>query len=503
MSVSFDHNWSTISLEYFDYEDAINFDSNGLNFNSDFNINDKGQFPIEQKVIGEAEFAIDLRAQRIEGEFAPLQNFYNKCKQHFADEFTVLLDGCISNANCIKALTEFEDSNRLMKFFKLDLSSEINFGKAQCLQDSAMKFNAQVKADLMTLSKKLQTDTLEARKEALSEAVEQLSTCSDRFMSFGRDEWVRQCQNAGSSVNVLDQLYAVSRDDENDTVDAEPADRNELSTEMEQDEPSVFKMSTFLYALAIHDSKIKVNEHIRDKRIEEERAKKRAAAIREKQTQVDVSATAAKPTDTFRNRFENIDKRLANVEKAVPVQQPRHAKLAMNAAEPDTSTSDSVQTKTLLETMVQLERSVSDLRMSCLTVASEMTSPAAKNASGPATTELSKKAQKRKRKEEAAERAARTAALASVQTNAQTATQTTAIAANQTQNAGPTTSTGGRGKNPRIHSHSQQPQQPPHVNGGRGNAHAGKPASADNTPPQAGRGGAGRGFTLGRGPTRE
>ena len=105
----------------------------------------------------------------------------------------------------------------------------------------------------MTLSKKLQTDTLEARKEALSEAVEQLSTCSDRFMSFGRDEWVRQCQNAGSSVNVLDQLYAVSRDDENDTVNAEPADRNELSTEMEQDEPSVFKMSTFLYALAIQD----------------------------------------------------------------------------------------------------------------------------------------------------------------------------------------------------------------------------------------------------------
>ena len=119
-----------------------------------------------------------------------------------------------------------------------------------------------------------------------------------------------------------------------------------------------------------------------NQRIEEERAKKRAAAIREKQAQVDVSATAAKPTDTFRNRFENIDKRLANVEKAVPVQQPRHAKLAMNAAEPDTSTSDSVQTKTLLETMVQLERSVSDLRMSCLTVASEMTSPSAKTLPG-------------------------------------------------------------------------------------------------------------------------
>ena len=102
-----------------------------------------------------------------------------------------------------------------------------------------------------------------------------------------------------------------------------------------------------------------------NQRIEEERAKKRAAAIREKQAQVHVAATAAKPTDTFRNRFENIDKRLANVEKAVLVQQPQQSKdskLAMNAAELETSTSNSVQTKTLLETMVQLERSVIDLR---------------------------------------------------------------------------------------------------------------------------------------------
>ena len=502
MSASFDHNWSTIKLELFDYGEPTDFDSIGLKFDSDFDINDKGQLPTDQLTIGEAEFACDLRAKRINGEFAPLQNFYDNCKKHFADEFNILLDGCVSNANCIKALTEFEDSDRLMKFFKLELSSEINFGRAQCLQSSAAKFNTQVKADLMTLSKKIQADTLEARKKALSEAVEELSTCSDRFMIFGRDEWVRQCQNAGSSVNVLDQLYAVTREDDNDTPGAEPADRDELSTEIEHDHPSRFKMSTFLYALAIHDSKLLVNEHIRKKRAEEHRAKKQAAAVRDKQAQVDVAAAAAKPTDTFRHRFENIDKRLANIEKAVPAQQqPQQSKPASSAAEPEPSLVDTSLTKTLLEKIVLLEKSVNDLRMSGSATTSCTAPSATKNVSGPDSAELTRKALKRRRKEEAAEKAARAAALTSLAANAQTTTQTAATQVNVTQNTGPTNSTGGRGMTQRAQ--SQQLQQTPNANDVRGNVRAGKPAPTDNTIPQAGRGGAGRGFTRGRGRGRE
>ena len=119
MSVSFDHTWSTVRIEFFDYGEPVNFDLVGLNFDSDFNVSNKGQLPTNNKTVGEAEFASKLRAKQIEGEFAHLQNFYDNCKMHFADEFTTLLDGCISNADCIKALTEADDSNRLMKCFKL------------------------------------------------------------------------------------------------------------------------------------------------------------------------------------------------------------------------------------------------------------------------------------------------------------------------------------------------------------------------------------------------
>ena len=48
---------------------------------------------------------------RINSEFAPLQNFYDYWKKHFDDELIALLNGCISNANCIKAATEFEYLN--------------------------------------------------------------------------------------------------------------------------------------------------------------------------------------------------------------------------------------------------------------------------------------------------------------------------------------------------------------------------------------------------------
>ena len=201
-----------------------------------------------------------------------------------------MLDGCISNAGCIKALTEADESDRLMGFFKLELTSKINFGRAQCLQNSASKFNTQIDAELMTVSRKIQADTGEARKEALSVAVEQLSTCTNRSVEFGREEWVRQCQNAGSAVNVLDQLYAVQREEVYKTPDEEASEHNELSAEMEQDSPKIFKMSSFLYALAIHDSKEIVNAHIRKKRVNQESARRRAATARDKQAQVDLVA---------------------------------------------------------------------------------------------------------------------------------------------------------------------------------------------------------------------
>ena len=52
----------------------------------------------------------------------------------------------------------------------------------------------------------------------------------------------------------------------------------------------------------------------------------------------------------------------------------------------------------------------------------------------------------------------------------------------ETLNSGPTNSTGRQGKTKRMQLLQQQ-YHPPNVNGGHGNARAGKPASADNTTP--------------------
>ena len=81
MSIFFDHNWSTICLEHFDYGEPENFSSVGFDFDSDFDVDDKGQLPTDQIAISEAEFVNNLRANQIESELAPLQNFYENCKK--------------------------------------------------------------------------------------------------------------------------------------------------------------------------------------------------------------------------------------------------------------------------------------------------------------------------------------------------------------------------------------------------------------------------------------
>ena len=174
-------------------------------------------------------------------------------------------------------------------------------------------------------------------------------------------------------------------------------------------------------------------------------ARRRAATVRDKQDQVDLAATAAKPTDTFRCRFENIDKRLANVEKALPAQQPpRQSKPASGAAEPEQSLSEHDLTKTLLEKVTLLEKSMSDPRTSGSTSSTATPSFVPKNVSGPDATEVSKRALKRQRKAEAAEKAAKRLA-----SNAQMTTQIAATSASL--NSSPSNLTGGRGTIQRTH----------------------------------------------------
>ena len=132
-----------------------------------------------------------------------------------------------------------------------------------------------------------------------------------------------------------DQQYTVTREswDDDDDESEKEKEFNEISCEMDMDKsaPKYFKMSTYLYALAIHDSKAMVNDKIQSHCEKEIRARKQALAIRDKQDQVDARASFDRPQDTIQNLFEKIDKRLAVVEKAAakttqqPIQQPSKA----------------------------------------------------------------------------------------------------------------------------------------------------------------------------------
>ena len=270
MTETFESEWSKISLEYFDYDEPLNFMSEGFKFDAEFEATDKSQLPIEQLCIGEAEFGESLRAEEWDIP-PPLLTFYKKCKQHFYDEYTDLLDGCVSNASCIKNLKEFIDSNRLMKYFKLELNSRPNFGKSQCFQNAAAKFATHVEANLKTIGEKIQKDIHDARAAVLPEAVDQLRNCSDRFLEFGKAKWMDLCRIEGSAVNILDQLYAVKPEQIEITASNSAAEVNELTYEMEVDQPTLFKVSAFIYALAIHDSKAMVNDYIRTKQAKEEK----------------------------------------------------------------------------------------------------------------------------------------------------------------------------------------------------------------------------------------
>ena len=514
MSEPFSHNWSTVSLQEFDYEVPTDFYSVGLKFDGSFDVDDKGQLTTEKLSIGEQEFAAMLRAKD-EGVPVPLQLFYDKCKNHFYEEFTSLLSGCISNADCIKTLTEFEDSKRLMKYFSFELTSEPAFGKAQCFVDAAKKFADETKAEFRTVRLKLQSNILHARQNVLLAAVAQLKNCRDAFMEFGRAEWIRQCQAAGSQVNILDQQYTVIREslDDDDDESEKEKEFNEISCEMDMDKsaPKYFKMSTYLYALAIHDSKVMVNDKIQSHRDKETRARTHALAIRDKQDQVDARASFARPQDTFKNRFEKIDKRLAVVEKAAakttqqPIQQPSKAE---NLPDID----DQALTRTILARVDLLHKKVNDLCVSSSMSADFDEASSSKNdfRADASDTAAFKKALKRQKKE---------AAKARID---QANTQTAAATATTTQAAGPSHVTAGRGKAPSTQQQqqqqqrqqqqrqerSQQQQQPQldkntsNASEGDGDGAEGKPTTSQSRPMQARRGGSGRGFVRGRGHAR-
>lgn len=252
-----------------------------------------------------------------------------------------------------------------MTYFDLKLSNKLNFGSDPILQGCAAKCDAILKDKLAAWSLELQRDVQVAREEANNEAIKQLKTCGERFMIFGRDEWVRQCRVAGSSVNILDQLYSVR------CGPLEAPGSQEVVSDSDQEEETTSaapsyteKMSTFLYYAAIHDSKKKLDELVRARRADVLREQDRKKALKEKMNDVDVSASAVRPTDVSRllsKRFEAYDKRLETHNKRIGTLEQSSvntaAESSFSARAPETGSSSH-----LMERVEQLEQQLETMQ---------------------------------------------------------------------------------------------------------------------------------------------
>jgi hypothetical protein len=154
-------------------------------------------------------------------------------------------------------------------------------------------------------------------------------------------------------------------------------------------------MSTFLYCLAVQDSKLMVNERILANKAKAERKRREAQALRERQNEVEIAASAARPADalgTIRQEFDKINQRLSNVEKSTlsadrPLKRIRLSDLAASHGVPTNQ----------LEKVESLRNPATKQQAKKHTSASESAAAAAKNQNGADTlTELSTKALKRR-----------------------------------------------------------------------------------------------------------
>ena len=364
MNDSTSHNWSTISIKDFDFQVPTDFISNGLKFNESFKSKDDGQLATGASIIDEAEFVAEIRKDLEERAAyipSPLYEFYDNCRDFMAKEYMTLLSGYISNVECIKTLKEFHESDRTMKYFKLALSNEPNFGKAQCLRDAANEYDKEVKSILDKTSKDIQLKAMNARQKAVEGIETQLKNCMDQFLDYGAAEWVRQCSSIGSTVNTLDQQYLVRPHQQ----ELNNRDDDEMPNECELEEMDVYDkcdpMSTFLFALAVHDSKPMVNAEIQKRRTTAEQARRQAEALKKRQSAVNITASAAKPAealDVFKNRFDDLDKlkaRVCTVEKAMPKLK---ATVQKSASDSESKSEFPELAKTLMASMSAFKRTL-------------------------------------------------------------------------------------------------------------------------------------------------
>jgi len=318
--------WLNVSLQNFDFKEPDDFSSVGLRFDDSFNKNDEGQLQTRITEIYETELMKGLRAKASErktdipNEF---HEYYDTCKKHCFETFKSLLESYLSNVKRIQKLAEKNAAQEPLDFFNLRVPGTLNFGSQMCMKKCAAACDTKIATKLAALSLEIQRDVQLAREEAQTEIEKELKSCKDTFMEYGKDEWIKLCQKAGSTVNILDQMYTAR----GETIHEEPIapldsdDDSEFArlhtVKRRIRKPSYTKMSTFIYGLAIFDCRSDINTLICDRRADLLRSKDDAATRKSKQDLVNATALSSKPEEILSKKFERMEKRHDNSEKRI------------------------------------------------------------------------------------------------------------------------------------------------------------------------------------------
>lgn len=504
VSIPKEINWFNTLVSTYDF--APNDDWTGFDFDDDFNQQDLGQLQYEPIIFDKADLVRRLREaeilKRTKKESnsviaSTLYEFYDKCKNHFHQEFMTLLKALISNVDTSKKLEEKCNASQLLSYYQLKLSSELNFGQHPICQDTAADCNDRLKKLLQECGKQMQVETQLARELTAHKLQAKLLNCGNDFLEFGKDEWMRQCKQT-SRFNILDQHFAVKCITEEPEAISEDDIPVELKTASrsnpDETKFQLVKMSTCLFSLAVNDSRRMIDKDIRTRRTQIISAKEREAKKKAVQHEVDMRADAIKPTDaviTLSQRFAKLEARLDELQAGTKAPTSDAAGMAAPAEE-SIEDEDEEQTTRRLEEFEQRLRALE-------TTGDTAKLHPSKNAMAADSAEPQKSAnqQQRRRKRRKADTSSEAASTAAAPT------RPNAIPSGaQTQAPRPTTPNNGNTKakwnssGQRGRGQNDGDKRRPHNHGQRQQSAERQP---DQTQPQRGRG---KGRGRGQGPAR-
>jgi hypothetical protein len=339
--------------------DLMNFSYNELGFeyrctrefkfDAYFIERDQGQLQDQPITLDAQDLLNQLRHKemRVSTTTPPaMYEFYDKCRKHFFQEFTSLLTGLISNLEATRKLRDHNSQEHLLDFFNIKLDGQINFGKNQIFINCAARCNDTIQAKLRTCGKEIQMLVEAARKEVTAEACTKLQACSEDFTTFGEQEWMRLCKET-SRHNILDQHFVIKY------ADSEQEDSSDEDQMFVDNKSTICTPSSWLYEMAINDSKMDLDKEIRHRRKQKTDATAKMARLRAAQANVSIQADSVRPQETLADRFSQIDERLDSIDERVQNNAPSTAHDSPVAKDID---------QALLQRIQQLEQTVESLR---------------------------------------------------------------------------------------------------------------------------------------------